>query len=160
MDGYGRDAVASLEAGAPGEQLSVAEGRPGAFVLNDTTAEARGIDSVELRLGTPFGLTTLGDGRALSGVGQAGLVVVNPDDDEASIVPADGEPISFDVQAGTATQIAPDGSVWSLVDGDLVRTTSTTVQRTRLGLDDRALLSLVGNLPLVVDVSGGRARTG
>jgi hypothetical protein len=75
-------------------------------------------------------------------------------------VPADGEPISFAAPMGSATNIAPDGSVWSLVDGDLVRTTASTTQRTRLGLDDRALLSLVGNLPLVVDVSGGRARLG
>jgi len=160
VDGYGGRALASLDAGTQGEQLSVAEGGPGAFVLNDTTAEARAIDSVELRLGTPFGLTALGAGRALSGVGQAGLVVVNPDDDEASVVPAEGEPISFAVEAGTATQVAPDGSVWSLVAGDLVRTTSSGPQRTRLGVDSDALLSLVGNVPLVVDVSGRRARLG
>ena len=160
VDGYGGRALASLDAGTQDEQLSVAEGGPGAFILNDTTAEARAIDSVELRLGTPFGLTALGAGRALSGVGQAGLVVVNPDDDEASVVPAEGEPISFAVEAGTATHVAPDGSVWSLVDGDLVRTTSAGPQRTRLGIDSDALLSLVGNMPLVVDVSGRRARLG
>ncbi len=39
--------------------------------------------------------------------------------------PADAEQISFAVEAGDATQVAPDGSIWSLVDGDLVRTTST-----------------------------------
>ncbi len=59
VDGYGGRALASLEAGSPGEQLSVAEGSLGAFVLNDTTAEARAIDSVGLRLGTPFGLSAL-----------------------------------------------------------------------------------------------------
>jgi large repetitive protein len=160
VDGYGGRALASLDAGVSGEQLSVAEGRPGAFLLNDTTAEARSIDSVELRLGTPFGLSALGGGRALSGVGQAGLVVFNPNDDEANVVPADGEPISFAVDGGTTAQIAPDGSVWSLVGGDLVRTTSAATQRTRLGVDDDALLSLVGNVPLVVDVSGRRARLG
>ena len=138
VDGYGGRALASLEAGSPGEQLSVAEGGPGAFVLNDTTAEARAIDSVDLRLGTPFGLSALGAGRALSGVGQAGLVVVNPDDDEANVVPGDGEPISFTVQAGDVTQVAPDGAIWSLVDGDLVRTTSSATERTRLGLDSDA----------------------
>jgi hypothetical protein len=160
VDGYGGRALASLEAGNQGEQLRVAEGRPGAFLLNDTTAEARAIDSVELRLGTPFGVTALGGGQALSNVGQTGLVVVDPTQGEATVVPVDGEPISFDAQTGTVTQVAPDGAVWSLVDGQLVRTTSTTVQRTQLGLDDRALLSLVGNLPLVVDASGGRARLG
>ena len=160
VDGYGGRALASLDAGTQGEQLSIAEGRPGAFVLNDTTAEARAIDSVGLRLGTPFGLTALGAGQALSGVGQTGLVVVNPAAGEASVVPAEGEPISFAVEAGTATQVAPDGSIWSLVDGDLVRTTSFAPQRTGLGVDGDALLSLVGNVPLVVDVSGRRARLG
>ncbi len=160
VDGYGGRALASLDAGTSGEQLAVAEGGPGAFVLNDTTAEARAIDSVELRLGTPFGLSALGAGRALSGVGQAGLVVVNPDDNQADVVPTDGEQLSFAVQGGTATQVAPDGSIWSLVDGDLVRTTSSATQRNRLGLDGDALLSLVGNVPLVVDVSGRRARLG
>ncbi|HSP29782.1 MAG TPA: Ig-like domain-containing protein, partial [Ilumatobacteraceae bacterium] len=160
VDGYGGRALASLDAGSRGEQLSVAEGRPGAFVLNDSTAEARAIDAVELRLGTPFGLSALGAGRALSGVGQAGLVVVNPDDDVANVVPSDGEPISFSVPSGTTTQVAPDGSIWSLVDGDLVRTTSLAPQRERLGLDADALLTLVGNVPMVVDVSGRRARFG
>jgi hypothetical protein len=161
VDGYGGRALASLDAGIGGEQITVAEGRPGAFLLNDTTAEARAIDSVELRLGTPFGLSALGAGRAMSGVGQAGLVVVNPDDDEANVVPSDGEPISFPVASGTATQVAPDGSIWSLVDGDLVRTTSLPpAQVVELGLDEDALLSLVGNDPLVVDVTGRRARVG
>ena len=160
VDGYGGRALASIDVGSSGEQLSVVEGGPGAFVLNDTTAEARAIDSVELRIGTPFGLPALGAGRALSGVGQAGLVVVNPDSDEATVVPAEGEPISFAVQGGSATQVAPDGSIWSLVGGDLVRTTSSATQRTRLGLDGDAMLSLVGNVPLVVDVSGRRALLG
>ncbi len=160
VDGYGGRALASLDAATPDERLSVAEGGPGAFVLNDTTAEARAIDSVELRLGAPFGLSALGVGRALAGVGQAGLVVVNPDDGEANVVPAEGEPISFPVESGTATRVAPDGAVWSLVGGDLVRTTSTNTQVVRLGVDADALLSLVGNLPLVVDVTGRRARLG
>jgi hypothetical protein len=160
VDGYGGRALASLDAGVSGQQLSVAEGRPGAFLLNDNTAEARAIDSAELRLGTPFGLSALGGGRALSGVGQAGLVVFNPDGDEATVVPAEGEPISFPVEGGTTAQVAPDGSIWSLVGGDLIRTTSLARQRTPLGLDDDALLSLVGNVPLVVDASGRRARLG
>lgn len=159
VDGYGGRALASLDAAAQREEITVAEGGAGVYVLNDTTAEAQAIDSVELRLGTPFGLTTLGAGRAVAGVGQAGLVVVNPDDGEANVVPADGEPLSFPVETGDTTLIAPDGSIWSIVGTDLVRTTSTAPQRTRLGIDG-ALLSLVGNLPFVVDPAGGRARLG
>ena len=133
VDGYGGRALASLDTGFPGEQLSVAEGGLGAYLLNDTTAEARVIDSVDLRLGTPFGLSALGAGSALAGVGRAGLVVVNPGDGEANVVPADGEPISFGVEAGDATRVAPDGAIWSLVDGDLVRTTSSATQTHPVG---------------------------
>ncbi len=159
VDGYGGRALASLETGARGDQLRVAEGGPGAYLVNDVTAEAQTIDSVELRLGTPFGLTALGSGSALSSGGQAGLVVVNPDENEANVVPADGEPIGFPVEADRATQIAPDGSIWSLVDGDLQRTTSSTTQTTRLGVSG-ATLSLVGNVAFVVDAENRRARLG
>ena len=63
VDGYGGRALASLDTGAQGDELTVAEGGPGAYLLNDVTAEAQAIDSVELRLGTPFGLTALGPVR-------------------------------------------------------------------------------------------------
>ena len=159
VDGYGGRALASLDTGAQGDELTVAEAGAGAYLLNDVTAEAQAIDSVELRLGTPFGLTALGAGRALSGVGQAGLVVVNPDENEANVVPSDGEPIAFPVDAGTTTQIAPDGSIWSLVEGDLRRTTSSATQTTRLGVP-AAALSLVGNEAFVVDAENRRARLG
>jgi len=159
VDGYRGTALGSINAGTQGEQLTVAEGGPGAYVLNDTTAEARAIDSVDLRLGTPFGLTTLGDGRAQAGVGQAGLVVVNSDQNAANAVPVDGETLSFPVDAGTQTQIAPDGSIWSIVDGDLVRTTSLAPSTFELGVPS-ALLSLVGNEPFVVDAENHRVRLG
>jgi hypothetical protein len=160
VDGYGGRALASLDTGAQGDELSVAEGGPGVYVLNDTTGEARAIDAVDLRLGTPFGLTTLGAGRAISSVGQAGLVVVNPDEGEATVVPADGEPIPFPVAAGPSTQIARDGSIWSLVDGDLQRSTSFGTQTTRLGVQDDAMLTMVGSIPFVVDPANRRARLG
>ena len=156
VDGYGGRALASLDTGAEGRQLAVAEGGPGAFVLNDATAEAQAIDSVELRLGTAFGLSALGAGRALSGVGQAGLVVVDPVDGVANVVPADAEPVSFQVEVGTATRVAPDGSIWSLVDGNLRRTTSSTSATVRLDAPG-AMLSLVGNRPFVVDAENRRA---
>jgi hypothetical protein len=137
----------------------VAEGGPGAYLLNDVTAEAQAIDSVDLRLGTPFGLTALGAGRALSGVGQAGLVVVNPDENDANVVPADGEPVAFTVEAGTATQISPDGSIWSVVGSELRRTTSSTTQTIDLGVSG-AELTLVGTVPFVLDAENRRARLG
>jgi hypothetical protein len=159
VDGYGGRALASLDTGVPGERLRVAEGGPGAFLLNDATAEAQPIDSVQLRIGTAFGLTALGSGRAIAAVGQAGLVVVDPDENEANVVPADGEPLAFAVDADERSLVAPDGSIWSLVDGDLRRTTSTATETTRLG-GSGAVLSLVGNRPLVLDASNRRVRLG
>lgn len=159
VDGYGGRALAGLDAGVPGDRISVAEGGAGAYILNDTSAEARSIDSAELSLGTPFGLTTLGDGLAISAVGQAGLVVVDPGDDEATLVPTDGAPIGFAVDTGTNALIAPDGSIWSIVGPQLRRTTSSAVTSESLGVDG-AILTLVGNEPLVVDREGRRARLG
>jgi hypothetical protein len=159
VDGYGGRALASVDSGAVGQQLTIAEGRSGAYLLNDNTAEAQAIDSAELRLGTPFGLTALGAGRAVSGVGQAGLVVVNPTEGEANVVPTDGEPLAFPVEAGSVTQVAPNGSIWSIVGTDLVRTTSSTTERSTLDAAD-ATLSLVGNRPFVLDATNRRARLG
>ena len=159
VDGYGGRALASLDAGTQQEEVAVAEGGPGAYVLNETTAEVRQIDSAELRLGSPFGLTTLGEGGAIASVGQAGLVVVDPAAGQATVLPADGEPIGFPVVAGDATVVGPDGVIWSLVAGDLRRTTSTSATSTTLGVDDGAL-SLVGNQPLVLDRDRARVRLG
>jgi hypothetical protein len=156
VDGYGGRALASLDTGAEGQQLAVAEGGPGTFVLNDATAEAQALDSVELRLGTPFGLSALGGGRAIAGVGQAGLVVVDPIDGVANVVPADGEQVSFPVEVAAATRVAPDGSIWSLVDGDLRRTTSSGPETVGLGAPG-AQLSMVGNRPFVLDAERRRA---
>jgi hypothetical protein len=159
VDGYGGRALASMDVGPQGEQISVAQGSPGAYLLNDTTAEARAIDTAELTLGSPVGLTSLGTGRAVAAVGQAGLVVVNPVDDEATVVPIGSESLSFFVDSGETRVIAPDGAVWSLVDGDLRRTTSTSTRTVRLGVDS-AMLSLVGNQPFVVDRENRRAVLG
>ncbi len=160
VDGYRGVALGSIDTGMQGDRIGVAEGAPGAYLLNDTTAEARPIDTASMRLGTPFGVTTLGEGNAVSAVGQSGLVVVNPSDDEATVVPVDGEQISFPVDAGTAMTIGRDGAVWSLVDGSLVRTTSSPPpSATQIGVDD-ALLTTVGSDPMVVDVIGRRARFG
>jgi hypothetical protein len=160
VDGYGGRALASIAAGGAGEQIEVVEGRPGAYVLNDTTAEAQAVDSAELRLGAPLGLATLGAGRALAAVGQAGLVVVNAPESAATVVTDDGETVGFSVDAGDATVIAPDGAVWSLVRGDLRRTTSSATATVSVGAAPNALLSMVGTQPFVVDGVNRRARLG
>ncbi len=159
-DGFGGRALASLEVGAPGEQLIVVEGASGAYLLNDNTAEVRPIDSAELRLGSPQGLAPLGTGRVIAGVGPAGLVVVNPLDETANLLPNSGESIAFTVESAATAVVAPDGSVWSVVDDRVVRTSSTAsaASTSRPIGAPTAELSLVGNQPLLVDADGRRAR--
>ncbi|MEO1057822.1 MAG: Ig-like domain-containing protein [Actinomycetota bacterium] len=159
IDGYGGRPLASLDTEVPGEPLTIAQGAAGAFLINDATAETRAIDPVELRLGSPLSLPTLGRGDATTGVGQVGLVVVDPVNDAGSVVPVGGETVGFDVVVGEAAVVAPDGGVWSLVDGNLRRTTSTSVERFTASTADGEL-SLLGNVPVVLDRAERRVLVG
>ncbi len=165
VDGYGGRAIASIDAEVDGQSISVAEAAAGAYLLNDSTAEVRPIETADLRFGAPIGLAALGGGRAISAVGPGGLTVVNPVSGEASVLPLAGEPFSFDVTLGddadaTNTAIAPDGSVWNIDGSVLRRQTSTSSTETDLGLGTSAVLSLVGSQPFVVDPTNRRARLG
>ena len=161
-DGYGGRALASLDVGADGGDLRVVQGGSGAYVVNDATAEVRLIDSAALRLSPAQGLVTLAGGRALAGVGSSGLVVIDTDAGEATLLPATGESVSFELEVGRSALVSPDGAIWSIVGGDLVRTTSAGSTRRSLGdtPPGTVSLSLVGNLPLIVDGAGLRARLG
>ena len=161
-DGYGGRALAILDVGADQSRLRVSEGGPGAYVVNDSNAEVRSIDSAELRLGPAQGVVTLGSGRALVGVGSSGLVVVDPAEDAATLVPVGGDLVGFDAEVAEAPLIAADGSIWSVAAADIVRTTSagsTTRSLDGAGADD-ITLSLVGSRPFVVDRRSARARLG
>ncbi|BAN04228.1 Ig-like domain-containing protein [Ilumatobacter coccineus] len=171
VDGFGGRALASREAGVPGDDLFVAEGGGQAYLLNDTTGEVRSIDTAELRLGPPQGLASLGSGLAIARSGASGLLVANPLAGEATLSPAgaDSVEIAFDADqiAGVETfgtiALGPDGSVWTLVDGTLDRATSASTTSEDLGIaggPDGGSLSLVGNLPLVLDREGRRVRLG
>lgn len=167
VDGFGGRALASLDLGVRGDDFFVVEGAGQAFVLDDTSAEARSIDSADLRLGPPQVIATLGDGEAIARAGTSGLVVANPRTGDATLLPTGGDPVDVPFEANnepgidtaTTIAIAPDGSIWSLVDGDLERATSAGTTADSLGTDDAAL-SLVGNQPLVFDRTGVRARLG
>ncbi len=160
LDGYGGRAVARIDAESAGEQISVAEGGSAAYLLNDTTAEVKMIETAELRFGAPVSLAALGGGRAVSQVGSAGLTVVNPDDGGASALPVVGEPLNFDVDLGAELVVAPDGVVWTIDGSALRRATSTSSSDTELGLGPDAVLTLVGSEPFVVDRANRRARLG
>ena len=161
-DGYGGRALASLDVGADQSQLRVIEGGPGAYVVNDSLAEVRSIDSAELSLGPAQGVATLesGNGRALAGVGSSGLVVVDAADRAATLVPVTGEVVPFDADVGADALVAADGSIWSLGDTEVRRTTSagSTTRSLDGATADGTTLSLVGSRPLVVDREGARAR--
>ena len=159
-DGFGGRALASLEVGSPGDDLIVAEGPSGAYLINDDTAEVRSIDSAELRLGSPQGLAPLGAGRAIAGVAPAGLVVVDPIERSASLLPGSGESIPFTAEMGRSALVAPDGSIWSVVGDRIVRTapgSAAAAAARPLGAASGEL-SLVGNRPFVLDAAGRRAR--
>ncbi len=166
VDGFGGRALASLDLDAAGDDLFVAEGPGGTYVLDDSTAEVRTIDDADLRLGAPTALAALGDGVAVARSGPSGLIVANPATGEATLVTND-EPvdISFDADNGpgvdtsTTVALAPDGSIWSLIDGSLERASSSAATSENLGLDD-AVLSLVNNEPLVLDRTQNRVRLG
>ena len=166
VDGFGGRALASLDVNAAGDELFVAEGPGGAYVLDDSTAEVRAIDSADLRLGSPRRSARWASGVAVARSGPSGLVVANPSTGEATLVTND-EPvdISFDADNGpgvdtsTTIALAPDGSIWSLNNGSLQRASSSATSSERLGLDD-AVLSLVNNDPLVLDRGRNRVRLG
>ncbi|MFK7918992.1 MAG: Ig-like domain-containing protein [Ilumatobacter sp.] len=167
VDGFGGRALASLDLGATGDEFFVVEGAGQAFVLDDTSAEARSIDTADLRLGPPQFISTLGDGEAIARAGSSGLVVANPRSGDATLVPTGGDPVAVPFEAdnapgvdtATTIAIAPDGSIWSIVDGDLERATSAGTTVDSLGTDDAAL-TLVGNRPLIFDRTGIRVRLG
>jgi hypothetical protein len=161
-DGYGGRALASLDVGTEGKSLRVVEGGSAAYVVNDATAEVRVIDSAALRLSPAQGLVTLASGRALVGVGPSGLVVVDPDAGAATLLPATGELVGFELEVGPSALVSPDGAIWSIVSRDVVRTTSAGSTSRSLGdaQVSTASLSLVGNRPLILDGTGRRARLG
>jgi hypothetical protein len=165
VDGYGGRAIARIDAESQGEDISVAEAAAGAYLLNDSTAEVRPIETAELEFGASIGLAALGSGRAISAVGPGGLTVVNPVSEQSTVLPLADDQLTFDVELGESpeaadTVIAPDGVIWTIDGSVLRRQTSAASTESDLGLGDAARLTLVGNDPFVVDVANGRARLG
>ena len=167
VDGFGGRALASLDLDTTAGGLFVAEGPADTYVLDDSNGSARSIDGADLRLGPPRVVGALGDGRSIARGGPSGLTVANPVTGEGTLVTNNAEPVdfAFDADNGpgidttTTVVVAPDGSIWSLIDGSLERSSSDATTTEDLSLDG-AVLSLVNNDPLVVDRAGRRARLG
>ncbi len=157
-DGFSGRALARLDTADNGQVLEVAQSANGVVVVDRSAATARAIDASALRLGPPQSVGLVAEPSSIIGVSQAGLVTVDRASAQASLLPPGGDAVPFDVEAagaGAATQIAPDGAVWTIAAGRLSRVTTTGRQVVASGLSD-ARFSLVGSAPLVLD--GDRAR--
>lgn len=160
VDGYGGRALAVLDAEGTADSFEVVDGRAGAFLVDRATAEVRTVDAVELRLGPPQGVAALGARAPITGVSQTGLVVVDPDEQAATLLPPDGDAVSFDVGRGSEAMVAPDGAIWSREGGEIVRATSAGEVSPFVALPGEADLTLVGARALVLDRDGRRVRLG
>ncbi|MFN3256151.1 MAG: Ig-like domain-containing protein [Ilumatobacter sp.] len=162
VDGFGGRALASVDAGAGGQRQFIAEGGGQAYLLNDTVGEVREIDTADLRLGSARGVPALGSGTSFARAGASGLVVADSTVGEGVLLPVGADAVEIPFQsdqadgAETATMVAlgADGTIWSLVDGDLERATTAGVTTQSLGLapgPNGGAISLVGTAPLVLD---------
>jgi len=168
VDGFGGRALASLDAGGGGDRLFTAEGPTQAFLLDDTLGDIRPIDSAELRLGPSQPSAPLGNGTAIARVTAAGLVVADPDNGVAVLIPQGGEPVPLDipttstsVSAGEQAVIAADGSILQVVDDTLVRTSSQgSVASILEAPGDAVTVSAVGADRFLLDRQTTRVRFG
>ena len=159
-DGFSGRALARLDTSDSGQVLEVAQSASGVVVVDRSAATARSVDASALRLGPPQSVGLVAEPASIVGVSQAGLVTVDRTSAQASLLPPGGDAVPFDVEAagsGPATQIAPDGAVWTIAAGRLSRVTTTGRQEIASGLSN-ALFTLVGSKPLVVDIGRSRAR--
>jgi hypothetical protein len=159
-DGFSGRALARLDVGDAGDVLEVAQGAVGAAVIDRSAATARDIDASALRIGPPRSLGVVASPTAIVGVGQSGLIAVDPTTTDGVLLPPGGDAVRLAVDgAGSETRIAPDGSVWTIAAGALTRITTTgrTVHATGLS---SARFSLVGSTPLVLDLERARVRLG
>jgi hypothetical protein len=161
-DGFGGRMLARIDVDADGAGLAVAQSASGVAVFDRSAATARSIDAAALRLGPPQSLSLVAAPDAVFGVGQAGVVAVDPANAEAVLLPPDGDQVPFDLAtAGRSetTRIAGDGAVWTLADGELARITSTSREVVASDLTD-GRFTLAGTAPLVLDGGRRRARLG
>jgi large repetitive protein len=159
-DGFSGRALARLDVGAAGDVLEVAQGATGAAVIDRSAATARDIDGSALRIGPARSLGVVTSPSAIVGVGQSGLVAVDPASSDGLLLPPGGDAVQFAIDgAGSETRVAPDGSVWTIAAGALTRITTTGPTTHATGLSS-ARFSLVGSTPLLFDVERARVRLG
>jgi hypothetical protein len=159
-DGFSGRALFRLSSTIEAVIPEVAQSASGVAIVDRDEATTREVDTTTLRLGAAQRVPLLNETDSVVGIGTTGLVVVEPDGGDALLLPPGGAPVPFSVTAGAdrdQTRIAPDGAVWTLVDGSLHRENTTSSPRIVTGLSAEARFSLVGNVPLVFDTGAGRA---
>lgn len=151
-DGFTGRALARLEAPEGVTQPEVAQGAGGASVIDRNDATTRLLDQAALRLGSPQSVGITGRPGAVIGVGQIGLVAVDPDSGDAVLVPpGDEQSRPFSVSSSPDTiRIGPGGAVWVIADGVLSRVT-TTGGESFSPASSSARLALVGDAPLLFE---------
>jgi hypothetical protein len=161
-DGFSGETLARLDIPGDSTGRSVVQSPSGVAVLDRSSATARRVDTAELRMGPPQSMSLVAAPDAVVGVGQAGLVAVDPRTAQALLLPAEGEQVPFDLGVagqGDDTRVAPDGSVLTLAGGGLTRHTTNGSEVLAGGLSD-AQFTLVGGTPLLLDADRGQARFG
>lgn len=153
VDGFAGRALARLETTTDGRALELAQSAGGAALIDRSAGTTRSVDSSNLRLGPPQSFGLVAEPTTLVGVGQSGLVAVDRATAQAVVVPTGGEAVPFELGAagaGELTRIAPDGSIWTLAAGRLLRVTSTGQQVIASDVAG-ARFTLVGNRALLFD---------
>ncbi len=163
-DGYSGAALARVAIGEPGDVLDVAQSASQAVVVDRGAGTMRAVDWATFAVGAPQTVGLSLEGDATVGVGQVGVVAVDPAEPEAIVLDPDGEGRFYD-DIGAATsrelvEIAPDGAVWTIGAGRFARYTATSTEVYASGLDADASLTLVGNTGMVFDRTAGRVRLG
>lgn len=161
VDGFVGRSLARIEVAEEGEVLQVVQSASGAAIVDRSAATVRSIDGSAMRLGPEQSVPLVAEARTVVGFGQPGVVVVDPENSDAVLVPPDSEPVPFTVSEPVSedTRISPDGAIWTLADGALVRATSNGTEVPIRGLSG-AQFSLVGNDALVLDSDRARVRLG
>ena len=162
-DGFAGKLLAKVPLDSDSNQLEVVQGPSGASVLDRSgAATSQTIDTAALRVGSAQSLDLVSSPETIVGVGQSGVVAVQPGVDEGVLLPPEGEPLPFevgDIGRDEATRVSSDGAVWTIADGAFARITTTGREVFATGLGT-ARFSLAGNTPVLLDADRQRVRFG
>jgi hypothetical protein len=163
VDGFAGKLLAKVPLESNSNQFEVVQGPSGASVLDRSgAATSQTIDTAALRVGSAQSLELVSSPDTIVGLGQSGVVAVQPGVDTGVLLPPEGEPLPFDVGdigRDEATRVSSDGAVWTIADGSFARITTTGREVLATGLGT-ARFSLAGNTPLLLDADRQRVRFG